>query len=322
MPDVPLLPDAPSWFRRAVSVPFTDNVVDVGGARIHYLAWGEPGRRGLVFVHGGAANAHWWTHIAATFAGDYRVIAIDLSGHGDSDRRQHYELERWTEEVLAVAVHGGVEGQAVVVGHSMGGFVTIATAALHPDELAGVIICDSPVTSPDPEVSAHSNKDAFGKARTYASFESAISRFRAVPEQKVQLDYIMDFIARHSVKAVSGGWQYKFDPGIFQSFAGGMRSIAKPYLSQITCRFALLRSQYGLVTQGIGAEMYEALGRVAPVIELPQAGHHPMLDQPLVLLTALRSLLADWDHSDPLRVPASNVATWHSGTSVGNTLEP
>ena len=97
------------------------------------------------------------------------------------------------------------------------------------------------------------------------------------------------------------GYVWKFDRQIFQSFGGGMRGIAKPYLAQVRCRFALLRSQYGLVTRGIGAEMYEALGRVAPVIELPDSGHHAMLDQPLVLLTAIRALLADWDHSEPHR---------------------
>ena len=83
-------------------------------------------------------------------------------------------------------------------------------------------------------------------------------------------------------------------------WCGGMRGTAKPYLPRVGCRFALLRSQRGLVTRDIGAEMYEALGRVAPVIELPEAGHHAMLDQPLVLLTAIRTLLADWDHSRPL----------------------
>ena len=45
--------------------------------------------------------------------------------------------------------------------------------------------------------------------------------------------------------------------------------------------------------------MYEELGRVTPVIEIPEAGHHAMLDQPLILLTAFRTLLADWDHSEP-----------------------
>ena len=58
-----------------------------------------------------------------------------------------------------------------------------------------------------------------------------------------------------------------------------------------------------MVTADIGRFMYETLGRVAPVIELPEAGHHAMLDEPLILLTALRSLLADWDHSDPRRRP-------------------
>ena len=45
--------------------------------------------------------------------------------------------------------------------------------------------------------------------------------------------------------------------------------------------------------------MYEMLGRNAPVVEIPEAGHHPMLDEPLVLTTAVRALLADWDHSEP-----------------------
>ena len=58
------LPDSPDWFRRALDVPFTDATVDVDGP-IHFLAWGEPNRRGLVFVHGGGAHAHWWTHVAA-----------------------------------------------------------------------------------------------------------------------------------------------------------------------------------------------------------------------------------------------------------------
>jgi len=83
-------------------------------------------------------------------------------------------------------------------------------------------------------------------------------------------------------------------------FGGGMRGIARPYLDEVRCRLALLRSEHGLVTEDIGAAMYEAMGRVTPVIEIPEAGHHAMLDQPLVLLTAIRSLLADWDHSEPL----------------------
>jgi pimeloyl-ACP methyl ester carboxylesterase len=273
----------------------------VDGTSIHYLAWGQPGQRGLVFVHGGGAHAHWWTHVAATFAGEFRVLAMDLSGHGDSGHRPAYDLEQWTREVLAVAESGGIDGAPVVIGHSMGGFVTIATAALHPGQLAGVIVCDSPVTAQDPEVRAHGSRDAFGRLRTYPTIDEALARFRTVPEQDHNLGFVIDHVARRSLRQAHGGWQWKFDPYIFDSFRGEMRGIGKPLLSRVDCRLALLRSEFGLVTADIGDEMFEALGRVAPVIELPQTGHHPMLDQPLILLTAIRSLLADWEHSEPHR---------------------
>jgi len=298
---LPAHPHAPKWFTTMLAVPFTDGTLTVDDVEVHYLAWGEPNRRGLVFVHGGGANAHWWTHVAAWFARDYRVLAIDLSGHGDSGHRPVYALDQWTNEVIAVAEAGGIEGKPVVVGHSMGGFVTIATAARYADAFEGVIICDSPVTAPSPEAQSH-RRDEFGRPRVYPSLDDALPRFRAVPTQANNLDYVVDHVARRSIMEVDGGYAWKFDRQIFESFGGSMRAIAAPFLPMIRCRFALLRSQYGLVTRSIGQEMYEALGRVAPVIELPQTGHHPMLDQPLLLLTALRSLLADWDHSEPLTV--------------------
>ena len=303
--DPPIHPNAPDWFHRALAVPRDAGEVEVGGATIRFLAWGEPGRRGLVFVHGGGAHAHWWTHVAARFAGDFRVVAIDLSGHGDSDHRDAYGLEQWTDEVVAVAGAGRIDGPPVVVGHSMGGFVTIATAARHADRLAGAIVCDSPVTQPDPEVESYRLKEAFGGSpRPYATVDAAVARFRTVPTQPNYLDFVMDHVARRSLRPVDDGWLWKFDRGVFEQFAGSMRGVAMPYLPQVRCRFALLRSEHGLVTADIGRSMYEALGRVAPVIEIPEAGHHAMLDQPLVLLTAIRSLLADWDHSEPHRVAA------------------
>jgi pimeloyl-ACP methyl ester carboxylesterase len=290
------IPGAPAWFTRSLAVPFTDETVDVDGP-IHYLAWGERGRRGLVFVHGGGAHAHWWTHVAATFADQFRVVALDLSGHGDSTHRDRYVLEQWTDEVIAVAADADMSGPPVIVGHSMGGFVTIATAARHGDRISGVVVCDSPVTEPDPEIGAYHLREAFGRPRTYESVEDAVARFRTVPGQDHYLDYVIDHVARRSLHAAEGGWQWKFDRRIFEQFGAGMRSIALPYLDDVSCRLAVLRSEHGLVTDDIGASMYERLGRVTPIIEIPEAGHHAMLDQPLILLTAIRTLLADWDHS-------------------------
>ncbi|MEZ5180786.1 MAG: alpha/beta hydrolase [Acidimicrobiales bacterium] len=252
-------------------------------------------------MHGGAAHAHWWTHIAAPFSRQFRVVALDLSGHGDSDRREAYSLERWADEVMAVADDAGIDGPPVVVGHSMGGFVTIATAAMHSDRLAGVIVLDSPVAEPDHEVGAAQAGAAFGVPRVYPTAEDALARFRTIPPQDHYEPYVMHHVARRSLHAVEGGWSWKFDHDLFSAFTSSIRAVALPYLPQVTCRFALLRAEHGLVTPDIGQSMYERLGRVAPVVELPEAGHHGMLDQPLVLITAIRTLLADWDHSTPQR---------------------
>lgn len=299
------LDDAPRWFRDALAIPHDTNTVVVDGAAINYLTWGSVDSPGLVFVHGGGAHARWWSHVAAQFADRYRVAAIDLSGHGDSGHRASYSLEQWSGEVMAVAAAMGAAGAPVVIGHSMGGFVTIVTAALHGDDLAGVVVVDSPVNKPDPEVDAARAGQAFGQPRVYPDVAAALERFRTVPEQRNYEPFVMDHVARNSLRAVEAtddqpaGVVWKFDRNVFSAVVDHPRTAARPHLAQVRTRLALLASQFGLVTPEVGRYMYDQLGRVAPVIELPQAGHHPMLDVPLVLLTAIRTLLADWEHSVP-----------------------
>ena len=289
--------DTPQWFLDALSIEPDHIAVDVEGAAVHALVWGETGRPGIVLVHGGAAHAHWWSHIAPAFLPDFRVVAIDLSGHGDSDRREQYSLDTWTDEVVAVIDACDFAGDPVVVGHSMGGFVTIAAAARHNDRLGGAIIIDSPVVKVDPEVEQARRTNDFAKAKVYDDPEIPIAKFRTIPAQEHYLPFVKDHVARNSLRRLDDGrWGWKFDPTVFIP----RRNDAASYLADVRCRVALLRCEHGLVTADIGDYMYEQLGRVAPVIELPTAGHHPMLDVPLILVTALRALLADWDHSRPL----------------------
>lgn len=99
--------DGPPWFLRAIEMPYREQRIPVAGSRIRYLDWGERGRPGLVFVHGGAAHAHWWSFIAPMFTGNWHAVALDLSGHGESGRRKAYNHTLWSEEVLAVADDAG-----------------------------------------------------------------------------------------------------------------------------------------------------------------------------------------------------------------------
>ena len=287
----------PAWLQHSLGIRPTVDKVEVAGTDINLLVWGERDRPGLVLVHGGAAHSHWWSPIAPLL-GDYRVVALDLSGHGDSGRRPEYHVHDWTEEVLAAAAHVEMDGPPVLIGHSMGGFVAAATAVAGGDRVAGLIVLDSPMVEMDAEVEAARIGEAFGRPRTYPDLDSAVARFRTVPAQDHYDPHILDYVARHSLRETDGGWVWKFDTGLFTAVS---RNAAAEQLPKVRCRVALLRAEHGLVTPEIGQIMYERLGRVAPVVEVPEAGHHMMLVQPLLLLTALRAILADWEHSVPFR---------------------
>lgn len=293
-------PTAPEWFASAVNVIPESAYVDVEGAAIHYLRWGDRSRPGLLLVHGNAAHAYWWSFIAPFLARDYNVAAMDLSGMGDSGWRSGYSMELFAREQLAVCEAAGMFGPGeppIVVGHSFGGFVTILAGALHGDRLAGTVIVDSPVNPPDRE-GGPPNRE-IKPHRVYPTLAAALARFRLMPPQGCDNLYIVDWVARHSLKAVEGGFTWKFDPAIWRRFSIGDTA---QRLRETRCRIAIFRGENSvLLPPEIGEYMFNLLGRSAPVVEIPQAQHHVMLDQPLAMVAALRALLADWDHSTPTR---------------------
>jgi len=282
----------PAWFTAALAAPVTQQTTMVEGVQVAYRSWGETTGRGIVLVHGGAAHSRWWDHIAPLLAGGRRVAAIDLSGHGDSGRRSSYSLDGWAREVLAVAAAAGLTAPPTVIGHSMGGLVTLRVAALFGSRVEGAVVIDSPVRDIAPEEHAAQEQRLFRSLRVYPSREAILARFRPVPDQPV-LGYIADHVAATSVRPVDGGWTWKWDPRVFG------REVPQAPLTRLDCRVALFRAEHGLLSAEMSDVMYDRLGRVAPVIEIPAAGHHVMLDQPIALVAALRTLLSDWDHSLP-----------------------
>lgn len=288
--------DTPGWFKQALDAPFTKRSIDVGGTPISFFDWGEAGLPGLVLVHGGAAHAHWWSFVAPFLTHRYHVVALDLSGHGESGRRDRYSHGLWAEEIMAVADEAGFPGPPVVVGHSLGGLVTIQTAVDHGDRLAGAIIVDSPVRRPDPESEEGARGAAFRSPGVYPTLDQAMQRFRLVPPQPCDNDYVIEHIARHSLHETTDGWTWKFDPHLFTHTMTPMNE----QLAAVRIRVALIRGHHSVVVPADTADyMYELMGRVAPVITIPESHHHLFLDQPIAFVATLRALLADWEHSIP-----------------------
>ncbi|MDH6679307.1 pimeloyl-ACP methyl ester carboxylesterase [Rhodococcus sp. LBL1] len=283
-------PQTPQWFRDALAAPVETGSVEVDGADIRFRAWGEPGRPGLVLVHGGAAHSRWWDHVGPQLAGDRRVVALDLSGHGDSDTREHYSLDQWAHEIVAVASASGISGPPVVVGHSMGGIVSFVAAHLYGDRMAGVQIIDSPIRQRTPEEEAARRKAAFGPKKVYPTREEALARFRFVPPQETAVPCVREHVAETSLAAVEGGWSWKFDPTMFTRSGGDTLAVA-----QARCPIAFFRAQHGIISDELMAQMRERFGPSAIVAEIPDAGHHAMIDQPLALVTGMRTVLSAWE---------------------------
>jgi pimeloyl-ACP methyl ester carboxylesterase len=315
----------PAWFDEALAQRPEVGQVDVDGCGIRYLAWGDTTRPVLVLVHGGAAHAHWWSHLAPWLADTHRVVAIDLSGHGESGWRETYRPEVWADEVLAVAEAeaAGSPGRTprpVVIGHSMGGFVTIVAAARHGARLEGAMVLDAPVRRPDPESEEARRRgpNMFRAPKTYPDLETAVEHFHLVPPQPATHPWLLEHVARHSLRRADDGWTWKFDPGMFAHRSGPSRPSAfGPELARASCRLAIVNGERSaIVDDDVIAHMQQlvagspASAAGVPFVKVPDAHHHLLLDQPLATVTALRAILASWH---PVGVPPATVPAGTAG---------
>ncbi|MFH1516477.1 MAG: alpha/beta hydrolase [Pseudomonadota bacterium] len=295
------VPPAPDWFQQAVATPYETHSVEVKGAQVRYQCWGQRGRPGLLLVHGNGAHAHWWDFIAPYFAEHYNVAAVTFSGMGDSDWRDTYDMATFAAEEIAVAEHAGLfdsDVKPIIVAHSFGGFVTLVTGAEHGDRFTGMVIVDSPVNPPE---RPHQGPLRSGRPnRVYDDLASALGRFRLAPPQLCENHYAMDYIARWSLKKADGGFTWKFDPSIWTHFKPN--DAPADMLKAARCRIAIIRGEESdLMPDDVGDYMRKLLGHQVPFISIPHARHHVMLDQPLAFVSALRTLMAEWDHSEPHR---------------------
>jgi pimeloyl-ACP methyl ester carboxylesterase len=114
-----------------------------GDAEIFYRRFGRPGRTPVLIVHGLSYFSYDWIGPAAGIAVDREVVAIDMRGFGQSSwsPARDYKLETLGADVIALLDHLGWP-RAVLMGHSFGGRVCLATAGWHPDRAAALICVD------------------------------------------------------------------------------------------------------------------------------------------------------------------------------------
>ncbi|MEK6452135.1 MULTISPECIES: alpha/beta fold hydrolase [unclassified Myroides] len=126
----------------------------MGLIKINYknidLAFIDKGKgSSLIFLHGFLENATMWNYYIESLSKKYRVISIDLLGHGKTDCIGYiHSMEDMADAVFAVISHLNLK-KVTLIGHSMGGYVALAFGELYPDFVKKVILVAS-TTRADP----------------------------------------------------------------------------------------------------------------------------------------------------------------------------
>lgn len=295
------------WYERALAVETEYGDVEVDGCRIHFAAWGDVGKPGVVLVHGSNAHLEWWRFVAPFLADQFRVAAIDLSGNGDSGWREKYAGDVFAKEVMAVCRAAELGERPFVVGHSFGGFVALETGHHFGHTLGGIIFADFTVEPPEryeewgKEFERRGGEPA-RPTRIYEDREVALGRFRLVPAQPCQHPYIIDYLATKSLREVEGGWTWKFDPSLFDHLEMGMDQRDK--FVGISCPTAVVLGEH---SDDSGAQAGEYLrelsGGYLPVFTIPGTYHHFMFDEPMATVVAIKGIVLEWirqAHADTL----------------------
>lgn len=275
---------APQWFLSALDAEPECHVVSLRGVEVAARRWGRPGGAPVVLVHGGAAHARWWDHLAPALSGDRQVLALDLSGHGDSGWRKSYSLANWADEVALVLRLVSGSAPPVVVGHSMGGLVSLELAQRQGARLAHAVVVDSFLAGQSKSPAAAREVPRLARS---ASRASLVERFRLSPAAPA-LPFLKSYVAEHSVREQAGLWEWKFDPRLLTTSV-----VDQVVDAPVPCGLTVVRGELGDMP-GESVDRIRAMRRAdLRVATVDGGGHHLMLDRPQELLTEIRCVLAE-----------------------------
>ncbi|WP_433545070.1 alpha/beta fold hydrolase [Streptomyces sp. CA-294286] len=119
------------------------SVVDVGDVRMAYRSWGDQHGNPVILLHGIGSSAASWEKVGQALGEEWRVHALDLRGHGESDWPDEYDLELMRDDVLGFIEEAKID-RAGLVGHGMGGVVAYLLAQEYPDRVERLVLEETP----------------------------------------------------------------------------------------------------------------------------------------------------------------------------------
>lgn len=271
------------------------DLLSIDGRTVHVEQRGEG--EPLLLLHGFGESTYSWRKVVPDLSAHYRTIAIDLHGFGYTERPKEpaaYSRDGQLRLVLSVLDALGIES-AHVAGHSYGGALTLALAALHPERVRSLILIDSAApTYPD------SKKSGIGRSRTLARLALGILLRPAAIRRNLKKAYFDDSLATPEVaRAYADRLAIE---GVLDAYAGLSEPppSAGPPIDLATIRKPSLWI-WGIEDRTVkieGGRIAAAKMEGSTFVAIERSGHSPMEETPDEVV---RAILAFLDALDPAR---------------------
>ena len=255
-----------------------DAFLTINGLPLHYVEWGTPGKPSMLLLHGFQSNAHTWDTFSQAMAADYRVLALDQRGHGDSGWApdSNYAPDAFISDIVGFidALH---LSPTLLVGHSMGGRHAAMVAAEYPDKATKVVIVDTPAELPPAimeMLARQPESDGPPAPETFDDFETVIrngmQQYPLTPEAELRhANY------HNLYRGTDGTWRWRWDSMLLEQrrLSRSLRLDLYTYLERVQCPTLLMRGQESpLLTPEVAQKMIVSLphGRL---VEIAGAAH-------------------------------------------------
>jgi len=261
--------------------------------RLHYLEWNPDADRTLILLHGNSANASWWRPFADAIAPGFRLLALDQRGHGDSGwvRPPAYGPLDYAADVRRLILSLGVN-RPILIGHSMGGINTLAFTQSYAELVEAAVAIDVAVKSTRARDRYLRRLKSLPMV-TYRDRETALARFRLMPEEGDIASEVLHRIAEYSVRRhADGAWTMKFDRDSFFGDDGldvpaAIASIRKPLL--------LIRAGHSRIMTEDSARAAAASNPATQLVEIPGVHHHLIIERPDLVAREIEAFIAHLD---------------------------
>jgi pimeloyl-ACP methyl ester carboxylesterase len=270
--------------------------------KLHFWDWGNKGKPNLMLVHGGRDHARSWDRVAAAFRDDFRVVAPDLRGHGDSAWAfgAMYSIPEYVLDISALADILN-DWPVYLIGHSLGGAVVLQYAGTYPERVAKVVCIEGFGPPPDRLVPrpAHERLREWietmreyekRKPHHYPNLDTAVDRMmEANPYLPRETAYHLTLLGSNWYPDGTLNWKFDNYVRAFSPYGFNMED-AQEIWRQITCPTLLVR---GLDSWAVDPEKdgrIRAMGKYR-LVNVPKAGHWVHHDQPEIFIRETRAFL-------------------------------